>query len=874
MTKSLLVSTSVLAAVATMGGAAVAQDDEIIVTATKREETLQEVPVAVSVVDSDVIEKAQINDILDLQSVVPSLRVSQLERSTNSTFIIRGFGNGGNNIGVEPSVAVFVDGVFRSRVPASIGDLPALERVEVLRGPQNTLFGKGASAGVISIVTQEPQFDWQGSVEGTVGNYNLFQGKGYITGPLSDNVAFSLAGNFQQRDGVVDRVAGEGPDLNDRDRWGIRAQLLYDASDNVTVKYIADWDRAEEVCCLVDFERVGPATQALLAVGGVAPSAPFEYESTVNRTPENEVDNWGISQQLDIAFDWADFQSITSYRESFSFSNGDVDFTNVNAIASNRNEVNIDTFTQEFRLLSNGDGPLSWLVGGFYMNESINNQADLLYDVAFDDYASILSGGLTEGIEQVLIGVGAIDPASGGFFAANTGVQDFFEQENENYSIFAQGDYELNDRWTVTLGVSYINDEKEVEARQVNTDLFSSTDFATVLNNPTILGLLPLDQIPSIGASFDNIVLATAYEAVTMMPFDPVAYGGILQGAALGDPTSQAILDGITAATPLVTPGVSASLADGLAAALAPLQFLPGFVPLPNDIEDNSTEDEEVTYTARVAYDISPRMNVYGSYATGFKPSSWNLTRDSSPFQADFNALQAAGQVPVGRNFGTRFAEAEEVQVFELGFKTTFDRGALNVAVFDQTIDNFQSTIFNGTGFVLANAGEQSVRGFEFDGNYEPVDGLILTAAGTFLDPEYDEFEGAAATTLAGEQIVVDLSGEQPAGIHTVSLFFSALYETDLTDEIDMFVRGDYQYEDEIQVVDNVPEELLTREVNMVNASIGLNWANGTEAFLWGRNIFNDEFFQSGFPTTAQEGSVTAYPNQPATYGVTVRKRF
>jgi outer membrane receptor protein involved in Fe transport len=127
--------------------------EEIIVTATKTEKTLQEVPVAVSVVTSDTIEKAGITDMFDLKAVVPSLETRQYQSSTNATFFIRGFGNGSNNPGVEPSVALFIDGVYRSSMQSQISDLPVLERIEVLRGPQSTLFGKNASAGVINIVT-------------------------------------------------------------------------------------------------------------------------------------------------------------------------------------------------------------------------------------------------------------------------------------------------------------------------------------------------------------------------------------------------------------------------------------------------------------------------------------------------------------------------------------------------------------------------------------------------------------------------------------------------------------------------------------------------------------------------------------------------
>ena len=130
--------------------------EEVIVTATKLEKTLQEVPVSVSVVTADTVEKANITDLFDLKAVVPSLDTRQYQSSVNSTFFIRGFGNGANNPGIEPSVAVFIDGVYRSRIQSQISDLPMIERIEVLRGPQSSLFGKNASAGVVNIVTKKP----------------------------------------------------------------------------------------------------------------------------------------------------------------------------------------------------------------------------------------------------------------------------------------------------------------------------------------------------------------------------------------------------------------------------------------------------------------------------------------------------------------------------------------------------------------------------------------------------------------------------------------------------------------------------------------------------------------------------------------------
>ncbi len=148
-----------------------AQLEEVVVTANKRATSLQEIPLAISVVDAQIVQRSEIRDLLDLQSVVPSLRVPQFQNSVQTNFVIRGFGNGANNPGIEPSVAVFIDGVYRSRSLSRISDLPNIEQIEVLRGPQSTLYGKNASAGVILVNTAKPKFETTGHIEGGVGNY-------------------------------------------------------------------------------------------------------------------------------------------------------------------------------------------------------------------------------------------------------------------------------------------------------------------------------------------------------------------------------------------------------------------------------------------------------------------------------------------------------------------------------------------------------------------------------------------------------------------------------------------------------------------------------------------------------------------------------
>lgn len=240
---------------------------DIVVTANKREETLQDTPIAVSVVEAEAIEQAEIQDLLDLQTLVPSLAIRQGQTSGNTNFFIRGFGNGQNAIGLEPSVGVFIDGVYRSRSAASISDLPNLERVEVLRGPQSTLFGKNASVGVISVTTRKPQFEWDGHLESSFGNYGLHRFEAYVTGPVTNTVAVALGGNFNRRDGYVEDL-GTGDDYNERDRWGIRGDILWEPSLDVSFRLIGDYDKIDENCCILTNLVEGPTGASIRALGG------------------------------------------------------------------------------------------------------------------------------------------------------------------------------------------------------------------------------------------------------------------------------------------------------------------------------------------------------------------------------------------------------------------------------------------------------------------------------------------------------------------------------------------------------------------------------------------------------------------------------
>jgi outer membrane receptor protein involved in Fe transport len=826
-----------------------AQDDasrgfieEIIVTASKRAQTLQEVPIAVSVVTGEVLEKAQIQDIKDLQSLVPSLRVTQLQTTGNTNFVIRGFGNGANNAGIEPSVGVFIDGVYRSRSASALADLPNLERIEVLRGPQSTLFGKNASAGVISVITAKPDLDgYSGSASVTVGDFSQLIIKGDVTGPLSDTVAFSLSGNINQRDGYFINLV-DGVEYNEHDRWGVRGQLLFQPSDKLELRFIADHEEMDEVCCGVGNLVDGPTGGIIRLIGGqLLPEDPFARAQFYDFNPVNDIENNGFSLQVDYDFETMTLTSITALRDQSRIENSDVDFTSARLISRNSTDTELDTFTQELRLTSSGDGAVDWMIGGFYFDEEVEIANVLSYGQDFRAYADLLTvvlAGGTPGVDpSALDGLEfALGLPPGTFFATGQGRVEFAGQDDQAFSVFGTVDWHMTDRVTLTVGANYTEDEKDTFYNETNTDVFSSLDFVQ------IGGFLIFQAV------FDQAIAAGA---------------DVATATAIATATSQAL-------APIECSATNPPPACNSLLALQPLQFMPQFVDFPNSVEPGSSNDDEVTWTVRLAFDATDNVNIYFGAGTGFKATSWNLSRDSLPFASDIAAIEAAGLGVPNLAAGFRFAGPEDATVYEIGLKARFDRGSINIAVFDQEIEGFQSNIFNGTGFNLQNAGKQSTTGVEIEANWVPTDALTLTFAGTFLDPKYDSFPDFVFPDGSTQ----DLSGTQVPGVHEVSIVTSGVYNFDLGASTSGFVRVEYIYEDEIQIIENVPKSIAAREVSTFNASLGLQWDNGFEAMLWGRNLSNDDYLLSAFPAVAQRGSFSGYPNEPRTYGLTLTKRF
>ena len=788
--------------------------EEIITTATKTEKTLQEVPVAVSVISADEIDKANVVDAFDLMQVVPSLDTRQYQSSKNAAFFIRGFGNGSNNNGVEPSVALFVDGVYRSKMQSRISDLPMVERVEVLRGPQSTLFGKNASAGVINIITKKPSFENYGKVSASFGNYNSKKVRAYYTGPLNESMAFSLSADSNQADGHAKNPV-TGNDTNNRDRYSLRGELLIEAAGDTEIRITADYDEYDEFCCQVSNVAAGLAKQTVYALGAqAAPNSPYDSNVYFNFDSMAKGENSGISINIVKEMDNMTFTSITSSRDSDSFESQDIDFDSALILNPNDTNVNLKAKSQEFRLASKGNEKVNWLIGAYYYEEDLKNDSAVIFGPTWRTYADILTFGLTGGA-AALSDLAAIGVPSAAIFAAGQGSTGYFTQETETTTFFGQVDINLTDRLSAILGASYIEDNKIATGRDVNTDIFSQIGFVGV-------GTFGLIQ-----AGFDP---ATAAALATNPQFNPLL-------------------------------GFQA------------LQFLPEMQPFPGVGQSGRSSDDNIDYTAKLTFALNENTSVYGGISTGFKSTAWNLSTDSKPDAAEIAALATAG-TPVAENtaLGQRYASPEEAEVLELGVKMRLPTGYLNITAFKQEIKDFQSNTFVSSGFILANAGQQSSEGFEFDLMFSPVPSIDITLGGLMMDSNYDSFVGSAAG---------DVSGTKPENVHDDSLTSSITWNWN-RGNTDGYIRLNHLYSGPtlIRIEPDFNAAMCAvgtceKTKDTLNFSAGISRGNFDIVF-WGNNINDDKYLHTAFPSVGDpvRSSFEGYPNAPKTYGVTVNYSF
>ncbi|MDG2049506.1 MAG: TonB-dependent receptor [Myxococcota bacterium] len=336
--------------------------EEITVTATKRSQNIQDVPISITAIGAQTILDAGITRFTELQQFVPNLQIRPVTDTRSTSIRIRGIGSVGNNAGIDPSVGVFIDGVYQGRAGMSVSDLLDIERVEVLRGPQGTLFGKNTAAGAINVVTKRPGNEFETFLEGRIGNYDDMQFRGSMNIPiLEDELALRLSGYKVQREGfAVNRFDGER--VNDANQYGVRGRLAWDVTENLSfeligdynhqntrsfVAEISDWGLGESVSG-VDFGRLAFAQDppALLPVAD-----PYDRVVGANVTPQNVVDVAGLSLDTTLLLGDYDLRWLSAWRTYSTNSRFDGDFSEYDAVQADQN-VSLNQATSELMLTS------------------------------------------------------------------------------------------------------------------------------------------------------------------------------------------------------------------------------------------------------------------------------------------------------------------------------------------------------------------------------------------------------------------------------------------------------------------------------------------------------------------------------------------
>ncbi len=363
--------------------------EEIIVTAQKREENLQNVPVSVTALGAEAIANQRITEFSDLTRAASSLTVTQQTSAPNNSIILRGIGTFAFSIGVEPSVAVIIDDMPVVQQAQAFDNLTDLARIEVLKGPQGTLFGKNASAGVVNIVTKDPDKDFGGSVSFTAASDADYRGEATISGPIGEDTGFRITGFYHKFNGNI-RNLTNGKKLNDQTNYGVRGKIKAGLGENLTFTLTGGYAKATQdgtVTSIRSIDPLGtprvlgnPALALLPSLTGITPGT-GNYNARVDNNAATTNKTASVAGKLDLNVGFADLISVTAYQDwKFNFAN-DVDGTDLNVLGAltagavsggivQSGPYHSTNFTQELRLVSSGSSDLKYVLGGFYSNAS------------------------------------------------------------------------------------------------------------------------------------------------------------------------------------------------------------------------------------------------------------------------------------------------------------------------------------------------------------------------------------------------------------------------------------------------------------------------------------------------------------------------
>ena len=654
--------------------------EEIVVTSTRRAASVQDIPIAVTAISSEGLAARGIADVKELQQVAPSLTVTDSNSTTNGgTIRIRGMGTSGNNPGLESAVGSFIDGVYRSRSGLALQDLVDVERVEILRGPQGTLFGKNTSAGLIHIITKQPEFDWGGYVRGSLGNFDLRKVEASVTGPLVDEkLAFRLAGTYHARDGYYHDI-DTNDTFADRDRWALKGQFLWTPTDSFDARVIADYTKMREHCCPAVETTVGENGVLLQGLGAVFPNPSNKNTLDVgtNTDPVENVDDWGIQIEANWDLEWTKLKTLFAHRQTSIFRAQDVDFTNVDVLQPTN--VDEDWKNWSLELQAGGDVEtlkLDWLVGFYGYLESLDNAGQVRLGAAAGQYIG----------QQVARRVFLPNFASR--FNAGEGRGSVFQQDTKGWSLFTHDIFHLTERLNFTVGARYGWERKDGSGIH---------DGAA----PGRLASAPFcDQITRGNTPLQN---AIAQQLVGLRN------------------TLSNVCDNFSWADSFTKQNWSATVQLGFAIT----EDINAYASVSRGYKAGGFNLDSDAFNCEAA-----QIDDLGD--PGPHPVTGVAAVQSGAFPG--------GGVYCYPTDSTKFGPESSLN-YELGLKSQFFDGRLvaNAAVFWTDFKGFQLNQFTGLGFIIRNVSKVQARGAELELTAYPAEGVIGNFSVTYADTRYGD---------------------------------------------------------------------------------------------------------------------------------------
>jgi iron complex outermembrane recepter protein len=822
--------------------------EEIIVTAQKRSENLQDVPISVVAISAQQIKDAGITDIRSLQILTPGLTVTSEGGENITTARIRGIGTVGDNPGLESSVGVNIDGVYRPRNGVAFGDLGEIEQIEVLYGPQGELFGKNNDAGVINVTTKRPSNTFAATAEVTGGNFNDKEFRTSITGPLNGIMAGRLYFGFQQADGFLNVVNGVGPseqnNTNSRHAYNGRGQLSITPTDGLDILLIADYAKRNESCCGAVTENPGPfqglvnffAGNPLLGgrVGGMGNPAgtnapgltgaallPPSYTAYANQPITQHVRDMGVSAEVNWDVGFGKLTSITAWRDNTVAGGNDLDYTGIDLLQvpddGNANSTDFKQFSQELRLAGK-QGPLDWLVGFFFNDEILNTSSLVLAGDQFETYISSVASASIGAAPNPLL-ISELVGAPPGATFAGTGYSDTYEQTSKSYALFTNETYKIIQGLDLTVGLRGTEEKKTATA--------SYNDAGAGTGCSSLLGIAP--TLPPPGSpAFNETQFLLGYGCFT------------------------------------------------------------GFNPLFNGTGfDQSNTEGNLSGTVKLSYRFNEEVMVYASFANGYKAGGFNLSRVTCPQTPSAIPIPngcppnpAGNPIGVVPNYDTAFPR-ETVDSYEVGVKSTLFNKTLrlNLALFDQKYTDFQLNTFTGIQFVVNSLPKVESKGVSLDFAWAtPISGLSFAGGVTQDLTNINNFGTSIAQGDFCDPSNVNCPHRDNNRLSFAPLWSGAASSTYLlpvSATLGLRTSVEWKYTSNYNTGSDLDPRKIQGAFGLLNARIGLGALDESWALeAWGANLADKYYYGVAFDAPFQFNTIDSFLGAPRTFGLTARVKF